>query len=352
MVRAGDQHVISRTLVVVVRIGWMTWYRGVASGEAGPVGGGSFNDSDIGSEVENFAPIDGWCHGYAQVSRRSGGFNLRRIDHGALDGHAGGVLVIMVARSPALGSQVVVGWYSRATVFAQAMDRPSGYGLYNFEAPRDGCVLLPIETRLWRVPKGAGGMGQANVLYVLDDDGIHREYEWLSGIVDRIVDYDGDNLLDHEVYPLNGSAAVQPFPEDPRLEPEPAVRRAIESYAMSVASEYFVNHGFIVEDVSSREPYDLLCTRNGAKLRVEVKGTRSSGAHVHVTANEVANAKEAETALFILCNIHVEFREDDAFPSGGEWRCLWPWKPMPSELEATAYRYRVPPRDTSEDAGQ
>jgi hypothetical protein len=57
----------------------MIWYRGATSEESGPVGGGSFNLSDIGSEVENFDLTEGFCRGYAQTPGATGGFNLRRV---------------------------------------------------------------------------------------------------------------------------------------------------------------------------------------------------------------------------------------------------------------------------------
>jgi hypothetical protein len=84
--------------------------------------------------------------------------------------------------------------------------------------------------------------------------------------------------------------AVRPRARGQRWSESPAVRRAIELHAMQAAVEYYTGQGWSVEDVSAFCPYDLHCERDDRVLRVEVKGTTSTGERVLLTRNEVAQA--------------------------------------------------------------
>lgn len=75
---------------------------------------------------------------------------------------------------------------------------------------------------------------------------------------------------------------------------------------MERAATYYTDLGWDVKDVSARQPYDLLCGRAGHEdLRVEVKGTTSSGTEVPLTRNEVANARAEfpNIALVVVADI-------------------------------------------------
>lgn len=178
--------------VVFVRVGWMQFY-GLRPEDSGPIGGGAFNRSDRGSEVENFKDRNGTCYGYAQVSRLGAGFNLDRVAGQPIDGEKlSDVLVVSVATRPS-GRQVVVGWHSSATIYRKSYDRPrGGYNGYNFAAPARGAVLLHEGTRCWRIPKGADGMGQANVCYARDIDGRRRRDPWIARVLNLIKRYRGN----------------------------------------------------------------------------------------------------------------------------------------------------------------
>ncbi|MEG4281385.1 DUF3883 domain-containing protein [Microcoleus sp. MON1_C1] len=65
----------------------------------------------------------------------------------------------------------------------------------------------------------------------------------------------------------------------------PEVRRAIEMRAMNLATEHFQDQGWVVEDVSQQESYDLRCTRQEERIYVEVKGTTSEGSTILLTPN-------------------------------------------------------------------
>lgn len=126
--------------------------------------------------------------------------------------------------------------------------------------------------------------------------------------------------------------------------PDYPTRRAIELHAMRLAEKHYAADGWEVADVSSRKPYDLHCTRRTDVLRVEVKGTTSSGASVLVTANEVQNAQKyaRDTALFVVSYVRVASSEDGPVASGGKITELRPWDPSSGVLEAIGYRFFLP----------
>lgn len=124
-----------------------------------------------------------------------------------------------------------------------------------------------------------------------------------------------------------------------------AERREIERHAMSCATNYFESHGFDVDDVSTRESYDLACSRKGLVTRVEVKGTTTPGIGVFLTANEVEHAmKYKPLALFVLVNIKLSIRGGQPKCSGGEALIYEPWLLERNEeiLRPLMYRYELP----------
>jgi hypothetical protein len=54
------------------RIGWMKWYRGPRADDQKPIGGGSYNKSELGHEAFNFLPLNRDMLGYFQPRLRKG----------------------------------------------------------------------------------------------------------------------------------------------------------------------------------------------------------------------------------------------------------------------------------------
>jgi hypothetical protein len=134
-------------------------------------------------------------------------------------------------------------------------------------------------------------------------------------------------------------------PRGQGYEADPLVRRAVERRAMTLADTHYRAHGFAVEDTSAAKPYDLRCTRDGAEVRVEVKGTRNDGSEVEVTVGEVENARGTgwRTDLFVVSTIAVS-REDGAIEAYGGSSCIIQgWRPAVEDLSATRFRYTVSP---------
>jgi hypothetical protein len=127
-----------------------------------------------------------------------------------------------------------------------------------------------------------------------------------------------------------------------RISPE--ARKAVEDYAMRVVADYYREEDWSVDDsVASRECFDLRCTRRGAELHVEVKGTTSRGEQIILTRNEVDHAREQHPriALAIVRNIDLQ----DGNPpvaSGGELAVFDPWRIDDGTLTTLASSYDVP----------
>lgn len=132
--------------------------------------------------------------------------------------------------------------------------------------------------------------------------------------------------------PLFGSHHTQGY------EPDPRVRRAIERHAMALAEQHFECLGYDWEDVSLREPFDLVLRRNGEETRVEVKGSRMGELdEIEVTRGEVESARAARTHLAVVAGIKV-VGANPLECSGGRLRIIESWRPRDGDLKATRYR--------------
>jgi MrcB-like, N-terminal domain/Protein NO VEIN, C-terminal len=126
------------------------------------------------------------------------------------------------------------------------------------------------------------------------------------------------------------------------------VRKALELFAEDHAFAFFTERGWQVKRVGQYKlGYDLSCTsRDGAILHVEVKGTRTLGEKVILTANEVEHVRRAadcgaEHVLYVVSEITVT-DGNSLTCSGGTATRLWPWTINDNDLIATEYTYAVP----------
>jgi hypothetical protein len=123
---------------------------------------------------------------------------------------------------------------------------------------------------------------------------------------------------------------------------DPVERRALERYAMQMATRHYQARGWQVEDVSSHCPFDLQCTRADRQvLHVEVKGTTSNGSAILLTRNEVEHARATypHVALYIVADLQVG-AESSAI-SGGRVIVCEPWQPHEEYLRPLAYTYSM-----------
>jgi len=121
---------------------------------------------------------------------------------------------------------------------------------------------------------------------------------------------------------------------------DPEERRAVEVWAVQIATDYYEQQGYEVEDVGARCSYDLRCTKGSADLHVEVKGTRGHGTSVILTKNEVSHARvHRPVSLFIVTGIKTERTPEGIKAHGGMNHILDPWEIDAGELVPDRFTY-------------
>lgn len=335
--------------VLFARIGWMNFYSGIVPGDPELIGGGAYNETEIGSEVLNFVAHHGRMYGFVQGIREHP-LAVERIDPGA-DGQdrVMSTLVILVSRRPNQRGQVIIGWYKNAIVYREAASDPRpkfrSQRAFNITARQKDAFLLPTKERWEAVPGGAGAFGQANVCYPLQRDGRPKKATWMSRAIEYVMGYAGANLVtDPEIETQNQAAAqaeaVTAAGQGQGFASTPAQRRAIENHAMVRALAHFRRHYSVVENISTQHGVlDLRCGSAGkTRVHVEVKGTTTVGESVILTRREVERARKGGTALYILHSIRLE--GDRAF--GGQERVIYKWEIGRGRLTPLNFSYKLP----------
>jgi len=344
-----------RTLprMLVVRVGWMTYYAGSKPGDERPIGGGAYTEDNVGHELYNFLDMDGKVYGYAQPAGKTETINLGRIDPAAKGDSLDNVLVIFVATNPN-GGQFVVGWYRKAIVFRHKQRDPrrifrTELFVHYLETATPDAVLLPLNEReKLPIPSGSDTPGRTNLFYAFDASGVQRNLDWLEQLVDFINAYEGENLLQTgsggpEKAAVIAAESTTVSNSGQGFMRSASVRQAIELRAMKIARAHFNKHGWEVADHSATKPYDLLATKENQQLFIEVKGTQNDGSEIFLTSNEVKWAIEhhPQTALAVVTNIQVVDKKDNIRAKKGTLRLIQPWKPNDSALEPLAYKYQT-----------
>jgi len=242
-------------------------------------------------------------------------------------------------------------------------DHTSGYVYYtsvlyeDFSDPwrRSDDPLMRYAQRIdvdqWRCfdPDGVSVIGLKDVrLYDLQNAVFQIDRQYFEKIKAELVAacgadgkkaFDGDDgrKIDERIQEVveEAIAKSQGFVQDAK------VRRALEEYAMSAASNHFASSGYTVEDCSKNHPYDLCCQKHGSSIYVEVKGTQTTGSEILLTPGEVqfAAAHQAQMVLFVLHSISVS-PETKAL-SGGQQFVVAPWIINSGALKPVSYKYTV-----------
>ncbi|MFA5823848.1 MAG: DUF3883 domain-containing protein [Thermodesulfovibrionales bacterium] len=345
---------------IFARVGYMHYYSGSQKGDEKPQHGGAYNIKGIGHEIYNFKTIRGKLFGYFQPyeppedSDNPVTVNLERIDpENKGNDLIKNVLVIFVSKKKEYG-QVVVGWYKNASVHREY--QPSKKNMlrdnyrYNLQAEIKNTVLLPENYRKFKIPTGKGAFGRANVVYLSEINGQERDlnsskFNWIKDAINYVDNYDGPNLLidttgdaEKEIEDIIESHLTSQSGQGFKITPE--LRKKTEEYSVSKAIQYFKKHKYTVTNVGGAKSYDLDCFKDGDTLRVEVKGTQTTGDSIILTPNEVRNAKIHKTALYVLHSIKVDMVLKTYRLSGGEEKVINPWKiTEQGNLKPLSYMY-------------
>ena len=125
-----------------------------------------------------------------------------------------------------------------------------------------------------------------------------------------------------------------------RISPEK--RMAIENHAMEEATRHFRSQGYRIRNVSSKQPFDLLC-RKRRELHVEVKGTSTAGEKILLTRNEVAHARNRRhrMALFVLREVRTAEKRGRVIAHSGKQSVKVPWHIDETLLEPLGFEYQL-----------
>lgn len=155
---------------VFLHIGWTSRY----DGSEAPEGGHAFLKRSVGVEAENFKPVDGWCCGYAPVSRAREGrsapgipianrtLGIEKLGARSFDYEIGGITVVWTARHPFRGP-VIVGLFDDATLY-RYMPPDEPVRPFIARARVADCHLVPPDRRSFEIihkRKGFPGMAAA-----------------------------------------------------------------------------------------------------------------------------------------------------------------------------------------------
>jgi hypothetical protein len=123
-------------------------------------------------------------------------------------------------------------------------------------------------------------------------------------------------------------------------------RKLIEDHSVRLATEYFQQQGWTVEDVGAKESYDLLLKRGEEVCHAEVKGTTSAGHQVVLTRAEVEKQRTyaPQNALVVVHSIKLDRSGKQPQPFGGELECRSPWTIENDDLTPISYIYRTTSR--------
>ena len=128
----------------------------------------------------------------------------------------------------------------------------------------------------------------------------------------------------------------------------PGDRRLVEQRAMRLVEKRLKELQFRVRDTSANHPYDFMATKEGARLKIEVKGTTSDemGA-ISMTRNEVDlhRKEKGRTALFVVVGIRLVGRDDDRRAEGGTVKPFLKWNIDDWRVEPSQYRVEPPASD-------
>lgn len=177
-----------RPRLVICRVAYMKFYNGITADDI-PINGGSYvTENNDAFEKYNFHRYDdGYCYGFIETKYKRGhtadnnyarAIGIEQIDPlYKNESSIENVRVVMMAFSPSLKKNVVVGWYDNATVYRNRVIESDK--TYMLKCLAHDAHLIPDKERYFEVPRASGnefGIGQSNFWYIQKFEAA-REYE-------------------------------------------------------------------------------------------------------------------------------------------------------------------------------
>jgi len=286
---------LARTPILFCVITWMENYDGVIGDQ--PSGGGSFIDTEgYGHEIFNFRSFRNHFYGFVEPGGR---IAIERLGGDSQTESFPGVTVVFVAPFHGESPYVIVGWYKNATVYRSPQDPPNGsarvfhgdpIGFNLRAAQKDGFLILPVDNRVFPVPRGKSGIGQKRIWYADKPE----QQEFLRR-VRRYVE------------------AQKPEAQPPRhrghhgrgWQRDVERKQLVERIAVQTVWNHFEALGYALKSVERENcGWDLEATLATTTLRLEVKGTSGNQVSCEVTPNEYRPISEKMLSyrLCIVCD--------------------------------------------------
>jgi hypothetical protein len=329
------------TPLVFFRVARMDRYQGVAGGDTMTGGGAYVEEHGFGHEMFNFLPFQGSVYGYVQPPGRKDRWdeariNLTRLGAAASDVSVSGILAVWIATA-STGGTFIVGWYRSATIYRDHQSAPEGSNRlhgeincgYYASAASENAVCLPRDERVFSVPRGEGGIGQANIWYA-DDREQHAQ------IRDDVLNYINNRRL--PVPPIDNHLAPRQL--------DPLLRQRVEEAAVCATEEYFSGLRYQVDSVEADNiGWDLNAVLGPRHLRLEVKGLSGPQLVIDLTPNEYGAMQRyrdsyrlcvVTNALTEPCLIIFAYSEES-----GAWESQFPRRHTLKIKEMVAARFSV-----------
>ena len=260
--------------ILFCNVAWMKHYRGI-KGDPPKSSASYVREHGTGSERHNFNPTGGTMRGFVQVK---GTINLQRLGGSADDESLEGVTVVWVAPSP-LGGTYIVGWYRNATVYKQLKcDHRAPERDYNITAAPKDCVLVPVDRRVYSIPRGKGGIGQSCVWFAAG------QQLRFFGEVNSYIRSGGTKV------------PIQARREGRRSfarNSDPLLMQKVEENAIRASDRHYRKIGYTIKSVEKDNcGWDLEAYLNHKlHMRIEVKGLSGSNVGIEFTPNEFRQMK-------------------------------------------------------------
>lgn len=291
-------------------VGWMEYYEGQTPRDQIKGGGSYVTKEGTGHEVCNFCRYQDKVYGYVRPAGKGKQINIKRLGADADAKTISKVTIIWTARSHGKVKTVIVGWYKGATVHrtyqefsdSSPLHKENGINGYWIEARSSNATLLGIDERTFEIPRGKGGMGQANVWYANP----HKH----------------KRLLDKIAKLIDGEKVVAKGKRSRRTDPEKSAK--VEKAAIRTTTKYYESIGYTIDSVEKdNRGWDLEAISGKKKLLIEVKGLSGKELSVELTPNEYAALSDSDKKdNYRLCVVSTALTDPKLFvcsKEAGKW---------------------------------